>query len=190
MSSLENALPLKSNFLNPPLPTIFCLFSLLAQSLPLPHFFDLLRSLIPQTHHFFSISTNFLLVFPLYSSKFGSVLCQYSQSFENATNPLHSPSIGITRTHSCLHSDSPPLIACMEVAECDWRGTEQGFEVRTNFYPSLNPAQKQCSASSFWKLFHTFPLQLPSYSPQISILKNRSYQMKIPSSYSQTHNPV
>ena len=73
-------------FLNPPLPTIFCLLSLLAQSLPLPHFFDLLRSLIPQTYHFFSISTSFLLVSPLYSSKFDSILYQYSQSFKSATN--------------------------------------------------------------------------------------------------------
>ena len=178
-------------FLKPPLPTIFCLLSLLSQSLPLPHFFDLLRSLIPQTHHFFSISTSFLLVSPLYSSKFDSILYQDSQSFKSTTNSfafsLYWNYLGqVPVCTLTLHLRLPARKWLNVTGEAQNRA----LKWEQTSYPALSPAQKRCSASSFWKLFHTYSLQLPSYSPLISILKNRSYQMKIPSSYFQTHNPV
>lgn len=83
-------------FLNPPLPTTFCLFSLLAQSLPLPHFFDLLTSLIAQTITFFpSPPASFWF---LLSTHLSSILSCVSIAnlLKTLPTPLHSPSIGIT----------------------------------------------------------------------------------------------
>lgn len=118
-------------------------------------------------------------------------MCQYSQSFENTTNSFafsfywRSP-----RTHSCLHSW---LSTFDFLHRSGWMWLDRhrtGLNLRTNFLSCTQPCPETVLCFPFWKLFHTFSLQLPSYSPPISILKNRSYQMKIPSSHFQTHNPV
>ena len=83
-------------FLNTPLPTTFCLFSLLAQSLPLPHFFDLLTSLIPQTITFFPSPPAFFWF--LLSTHLSLILSCVSIAnlLKTLPTPLHSPSTGIT----------------------------------------------------------------------------------------------
>lgn len=156
---LRKCITSKICFLNPTLPTIFYLFSLLTRSLPLPPFH-------PQTHHFFTIFTLFFLVSLLYSSKLDSVLYQYNQCFENATNSFVSSLYWthLRRIPACtltLHLWLPALKQLNVTGEAQSRA----LKCSQTSHRALNPAQKLCSASLFWRLLiHTFSLKLPTCS--------------------------